>query len=457
MPAVRRGAVHVRPGQPGHRLLRRLLPVQRVRGRGGLGGRLAVPGHRDLQLHQRHHRDQRQRRVHRLPQQHHHQPRLDLAEHLGDELGLPLGRGVLGARPDRAGNANVPASTQADIHYFDKWQVQYWSHVPHDNSNDTNFIATTPAGFSYLTSWGSARYNTAAQLEALAYRKNFPTDPQSVLFSNWAMGQMNYLMGDNPANWSYIVGFGSNVPGVGSEVGGSATAATHPHHGDAQGSLTNSQSDPATDKHILWGALVGGPSSADAAGRRDHRLRAQRGGGGLQRGLGRRAGRPVPVLRAEPADDEFHPAHRAAGELRRVPADLLGAVLRDRHPEPGQRPGHPAHRDHQQHGRRAAAPAVRDERPGVLRHQLAARAGPGHQRHLHPGVLRRGRPDRRHRHAGQRAGAVGGREQLRLLRHGQLGQATRSGCRRRGRSSSASTPPSARSTGSTGTRPRRRS
>jgi endoglucanase len=161
------------------------------------------------------------------------------------------------------GNANVPASVQSFVHYVNKWQVQYWSHVPHDNTSDTNFIATTPAGFSYLTSWGAARYNTAAQLEALTYRKNFPTDPDSVLFSNWAMGQMNYLMGDNPANWSYIVGFGSTTPDVGSEVGGDATAASHPHHGDAQGSLTNSQSDPATDNHILWGALVGGPSSTD--------------------------------------------------------------------------------------------------------------------------------------------------------------------------------------------------
>jgi endoglucanase len=161
------------------------------------------------------------------------------------------------------GNANVPAGVQSDIHYFDKWQVQYWSHVPHDNPSDTSFIQTTPAGFSYLTTWGSARYNTAAQLEALVYRKNFPNDPQSVLFTNWAMGQMNYLMGDNPANWSYIVGFGSNVPGVGPEVGGTATAASHPHHADAQGSLDNSQSDPATDRHILYGALVGGPSSTD--------------------------------------------------------------------------------------------------------------------------------------------------------------------------------------------------
>ena len=161
------------------------------------------------------------------------------------------------------GNANVPAVVQQEIHYFNKWQVQYWSHVTHDNTSDTNFIATTPAGMSYLQNWGSARYNTAAQLEALTYRKNFPADPQSTQFSDWAMGQMNYLMGDNPAKWSYIVGFGSTTPGVGSEVGGSATAASHPHHADAHGSLTNNQGDPANDRHILWGALVGGPSATD--------------------------------------------------------------------------------------------------------------------------------------------------------------------------------------------------
>jgi hypothetical protein len=165
--------------------------------------------------------------------------------------------------PIVGGNANAPASVQSFAHYVNKWQVQYWSHVPHDNSGDTNFIATTPAGFSYLTTWAAARYNTAAQLEALTYRKNFPNDPESTQFSDWAMGQMNYLMGDNPSNWSYIVGFGSNVPGVGSEVGGAATAASHPHHGDAQGSLDNNQSDPPTDSHILWGALAGGPSATD--------------------------------------------------------------------------------------------------------------------------------------------------------------------------------------------------
>ena len=40
--------------------------------------------------------------------------------------------------PIVAGNANVPAVVQSLVHYVDKWQVQYWSHVPHDNP-------TTPA------------------------------------------------------------------------------------------------------------------------------------------------------------------------------------------------------------------------------------------------------------------------------------------------------------------------
>ena len=165
--------------------------------------------------------------------------------------------------PTGAGNVSIPAVGAALVHYGTSGRSSTGHTCRTTARRDTNFIATTPAGFSYLTSWGAARYNTAAQLEALVYRKNFPTDPDSVLFTNWAMGQMNYLMGDNPAKWSYIVGFGSNAPGVGSQVGGSATAASHPHQGGAQGSLTNNQSVPLTDNHILWGALVGGPSSAD--------------------------------------------------------------------------------------------------------------------------------------------------------------------------------------------------
>jgi hypothetical protein len=157
----------------------------------------------------------------------------------------------------------IPDTVKSLIHYFNKWSIEYWSHVPHDNSGDSSGLAWSPGGFAVLTTWGSARYNAAAQLEALAYRKNFPSDPKGAKFTDWAMGQMNYIMGDNPLNRSFIVGFGSTTPGVGSLVGGKAVAASHPHHAAAHGSLTNDQDNPKDDRHILWGGLVGGPDAGD--------------------------------------------------------------------------------------------------------------------------------------------------------------------------------------------------
>ena len=165
--------------------------------------------------------------------------------------------------PAITSDTTVAQKVRDEVHYFNKWNIEYWSHVAHDASNDTSFLANTPAGFAYVNGWGSARYNVAAQLSALIYRKNFPSDAKSSQFTDWAMGQMNYLMGDNPLSRSYIVGFGSTTPGVGSQVGGSAVAASHPHHADAHGSLTNNQDDPANDRHILWGGLVGGPDAND--------------------------------------------------------------------------------------------------------------------------------------------------------------------------------------------------
>jgi CBS domain-containing protein len=106
----------------------------------------------------------------------------------------------------------------------------------------------TPAGFRVINTWGSARYNCAAQLCALVMRKY----TGRAEFGDWARGQMNYIMGNNPMNRSYIVGFPTP-----------AAAAQHPHHRAAHGSTTNNQNNPATHRHVLWGALVGGPDSTD--------------------------------------------------------------------------------------------------------------------------------------------------------------------------------------------------
>jgi len=140
----------------------------------------------------------------------------------------------------------APITDNAEHWYFFRWNIEYWSGVPHEDPNDTNFLASTPSGYRVINTWGSARYNTAAQLCALVYNKYKPNRD----FAEWCKGQMDYLLGDNPMNRCYEVGYADN-------------SAQHPHHRAAHGSLTNSMLDPATQKHVLWGALVGGPDAED--------------------------------------------------------------------------------------------------------------------------------------------------------------------------------------------------
>ena len=59
------------------------------------------------------------------------------------------------------------------------------------------------------------------------------------------------MLGDNPKDISYLIGFGDNYP-------------QHPHHRTAHASWTDSLTSPTASRHDLVGALVGGPSSDDS-------------------------------------------------------------------------------------------------------------------------------------------------------------------------------------------------
>lgn len=105
----------------------------------------------------------------------------------------------------------------------------------------------TPAGYWWLDTWGSARYNTAAQLVALVYDK-YNNNGKPGKYSEWAKSQMEYIMGDNPLNRSYIVGYNEN-------------SVKYPHHRACSG-LTKCE-DPDEHRYVLYGALAGGPDAAD--------------------------------------------------------------------------------------------------------------------------------------------------------------------------------------------------
>ncbi len=137
--------------------------------------------------------------------------------------------------------------------YIARWNVEYHSGgmAKHKEANDNGYTSTSPAGYTMINGWGSARYNTAAQLCALVYMKHHP---ERTDFGEWAKNQMEYIMGRNPMGYSYIVGYGyeQGLPFV-----------KHPHHRAAHGSKTLSMLDPEEHRHILWGALAGGPDKQD--------------------------------------------------------------------------------------------------------------------------------------------------------------------------------------------------
>ncbi|MFZ5990059.1 MAG: glycoside hydrolase family 9 protein [Bacillota bacterium] len=127
-------------------------------------------------------------------------------------------------------------------------EIDFWSQVAKlvDNWMTGQTVTITPGGYSFLNQWGSARYNTATQFVALVYDKHHGDQPSK--YSEWAKSQMEYIMGDNPINRCYIVGY-------------SDISAKYPHHRAASG-LSKAE-DPDPHKYVLYGALVGGPGSND--------------------------------------------------------------------------------------------------------------------------------------------------------------------------------------------------
>jgi hypothetical protein len=110
-------------------------------------------------------------------------------------------------------------------------------------------VQQTAAGFSMLAAWGSGRYNSSGQFTALLYSKLFgAADPAATAqIVPWAKRQMAYLLGDNPLHLSYMMGFTNNY-------------AKAPHHPAGHASTSGEPDVPQENKHIIWGALVNGPS-----------------------------------------------------------------------------------------------------------------------------------------------------------------------------------------------------
>jgi hypothetical protein len=108
-----------------------------------------------------------------------------------------------------------------------------------------NDLKTTPGGLKYRDVWGVLRYAAAESMLALLYYDQ--TKDESL--KTFAKSQIDYILGNNPAKLSYILGYGTNYP---KDI----------HHRALTGyqGYQNHLNDPS---YTLIGALVGGPNDED--------------------------------------------------------------------------------------------------------------------------------------------------------------------------------------------------
>jgi hypothetical protein len=111
-------------------------------------------------------------------------------------------------------------------------------------------VTYTPGGLAWLQEWGPLRYSMNTSFLAFIYADYLTDATLKSRYQSFAERQVNYCLGQNPGNRSYVVGFGTNSP-------------KHPHHRTAHGSWADSQTVPANHRHTIYGALVGGPGSGD--------------------------------------------------------------------------------------------------------------------------------------------------------------------------------------------------
>ncbi len=142
------------------------------------------------------------------------------------------------------GTALQLAKATGDQRYFDDLDAHFdhWEYsVARTPGTDTN------EGLAWLDQWGSNRYAANTAFLAMDYAELLDERGESdkaQALREFASDQIDYMLGDNPDAFSYLVGFGDDFP-------------LQPHHRAASGTDHVGESGP--NEHVLDGALVGGP------------------------------------------------------------------------------------------------------------------------------------------------------------------------------------------------------
>ncbi len=126
--------------------------------------------------------------------------------------------------------------------------LNYWIHK----------AKRTKGGLVFADKWGSLQYAATLSFISLIYADYIPSKSKKREYREFAKSQIDYILGDNPRHFSYLIGYGKNYP-------------KNPHHANAHHSPTYDIDNPKNNKYELTGALVGGVKSLDDFDYKDDR------------------------------------------------------------------------------------------------------------------------------------------------------------------------------------------
>jgi endoglucanase len=138
----------------------------------------------------------------------------------------------------------------AQYHNDSQRWLNWWTVGGTAHGADGTRVNYSPGGQAVLDQWGSLRYAANTAFAALVYSDAITDTVLKDRYKTFAKRQIDYALGQNPGNRSFVVGFGVNPP-------------RNPHHRTAHGSWTDQLTFPVESRHVLYGALVGGPSAAN--------------------------------------------------------------------------------------------------------------------------------------------------------------------------------------------------
>lgn len=193
-----------------------------------------------------------------------------------------------------------------------------------DRSKNSNVLAVSPGGLVILgDEWGTLRHATGQGFAAFVYADRLPAGALKDKYVAYAKLQLDYALGTNPRNRSYLLGFQPS----------GKTIVQKPLHATANGIWAGFEHDipgrpefQPVGRHTLYGAVVGGPDRFDNYFPLDGNARAEVDeagqtevaidyNGGLTGSLARMAqvaaggsvlaGFPAAAVRTGPGDQEY--------------------------------------------------------------------------------------------------------------------------------------------------------